>query len=161
MSVRESIALAFKEVPYPGDDQIALHECERCRALRDDFRGKSPQALADEILERNCGDLALLSPAAFHYFVSAYMLYSLNHPDSEVASFTFMQFGRGGFDAIDLERFCLFNRQQKEAVIAYLGFFKSHEIEGDEQDNRDYQNNLNYVIKLWEELILNETSVPL
>ena len=82
----------------------------------------NPQALADEILEQNCGDLALLSPTAFHYFVSAYMLYSLNHPDSEVASFTFMQFGRSGFDAIDLERFRLFNRQQKEAVIAYLGF---------------------------------------
>ncbi len=157
MSVRESIALAFKEVPYPGTDQIALHECDRCRALRDDFRGKSPQALADEILERNCGDLALLSPAAFHYFVPAYMRYSLNHPDSEVADFTVMGLGTSahGFDAIDLERFRLFSLHQREAAIAFLEFFKSHESVDDDPDIRErqeYQNKIDIVIKAWKKL---------
>jgi len=155
MSVRESIASAFKEVPYPGDDHIALHECLRCRELRDDLRGKSSQVLADSVLEHNCGDLALLSPTAFHYFVPAYMLYSLNHPDSEVAFFTCQGLGMAGFDGFYLERFRLFSLQQKEAAIAFLEFFKSHEREDDDPDIRErqeYQNKSDVVIKKWKEL---------
>jgi hypothetical protein len=152
MSVRESIASAFKEVPYPGDDQIALHECAECRQIRDDLRGKSLQVLADGVLERRFDSLPLLSSIAFHYFVPAYMLYSLSHPDSEVAFFTFQGLGIAGIDAIDLERFRLFSRQQREAVIAFLEFFKSHKINGDDQDNREYQNNLDAGIKIWKEL---------
>jgi hypothetical protein len=155
MSIRDSIASAFKDVPYPGDDQIALHECPRCRALRDVLRGKSPSVLSDGDLERDCGDLALLSPAAFHHFVSAYMLYSLIHPDSQVAFFTCQNLGMGGFDAIDAERFRLFSLQQREAAIAFLEFFRSHESEDDDPDIRERQekqNKIDVVIKLWKEL---------
>lgn len=155
MSVRESIVSAFKDVPYPGDDQIALHECPRCRELRDDFRGRSSSVLSDDVLERNCGDLALLAPAAFHHFVSAYMLYSLIHPDSEVAFFTCQNLGMGGFDAIDVQRFRLFSLQQREAAIAFLEFFKLHESEDDAPDIRERQekqNKIDVAIKLWREL---------
>ena len=151
MSIRESIDSAFKEVAYPGDDQIALHECPECRQVRDDFRGKSSQTLLDDVLGRHYDNLPLLEPAAFHYFVPAYMRYSLEQPDSDVAFFTFQNLGMGGFDAFHLARFRRFNRQQREAVIAFLEFFKSHEIEGDDQDNREYQDNLDAVIKIWKE----------
>jgi hypothetical protein len=155
MNVRESIASAFKDVPYPGDDKIALHECPRCRELRDDLRGKSSPVLEDCVLERNCGDLALLSPAAFHHFVPSYMLYSLIHPDSEVAFFTCQNLGVAGFDSFFLERFRLFSSQQKEAAIAFLEFFKLHESEDDDPDIRERQekqNKIDVVIKLWKEL---------
>ncbi|HTX20740.1 MAG TPA: DUF6714 family protein [Candidatus Aquilonibacter sp.] len=152
MTVQESIDSAFEKVPYPGDDCIALHECPECREIREDFRGKPSQLLADDILERRCQSLPLLSPSAFRYFVPAYMHYSLAHPDSEVAFFTFQGLGIAGFDAFDLERFRLFSRQQKEAVITFLEFFKSHEIEGDDQDNREYQDNLDAVIKAWKQM---------
>ena len=152
MNVAEFIASAFKEVPYPGDDHIALHECPECRQIRHDFCGKSPQVLADCVLERRFDSLPLLSPAAFHYFVSAYMFYALSHPDSVVAYFTFWGLGVKGFDPIDLERFRLFSRQQKEAVVAFLEFFKSHEIEDDDQDIHEYQRNLDTAIKRWKEL---------
>ena len=155
MSVQESIALAFKDVPYPGDDQIALHECPRCRELRDDLRGKSSPVLVDSVLERNCGDLALLSPAAFHHFVPAYMLYSLIHPDSEVAFFTCQNLGVAGFDDHYLQRFRLFSSKQKDAVIAFLEFFKSYKSEDDDPDIRERQekqNRIDVVIKLWGKL---------
>jgi hypothetical protein len=123
--------------------------------LRDDLRGKSSSVLSDGDLERDCGDLALLSPAAFHHFVLAYMLYSLIHPDSKVAFFTCQNLGMGGFDAIDGERFRLFSLQQREAAIAFLEFFKSHESEDDDPDIRERQekqNKIDLVIKLWKEL---------
>ena len=152
MSIRESIASAFKDVPYPGDDCIALHECSECRQIRDDLRGQSSQVLADDILERRFDSLPLLSPVAFHFFASAYMLYSLSHPDSEVAFFTFQGLGTAGRDGFYLERFRMFSRQQREATIAFLEQFKTHEIEGDDQDNREYQDKLDAAIKIWKEL---------
>ena len=155
MSIRESIASAFRDVPYPGDDQIALHDCPRCRELRDDLRGKLSSVLADGVLERDCGDLALLSPAAFHHFVPAYMLYSLIHPDSEVAFFTCQNLGVAGFDSFYLQRFRLFSFQQREAAIAFLEYFRSHESADDDPDIRERQekqNKIDVVIKLWKEL---------
>ena len=92
------------------------------------------------------------------------MLYSLIHPDSEVAFFTCQNLGMGGFDVIDVERFRLFSLQQREAAIAFLEFFKSHESEDDDPDIRERQENQNkieIVIKLWKELTLNETPIPL
>jgi hypothetical protein len=83
------------------------------------------------------------------------MLYSLNHPDSEVAFFTCQGLGMAGFDGFYLERFRLFSLQQKEAAIAFLEFFKSHEREDDDPDIRErqeYQNKSDVVIKKWKEL---------
>ena len=155
MSLRESIVSAFKDVPYPGDDCITLHECPECRQIRDDLRGQSWQILAEAILERRCDSLPLFTPAAFHFFVPAYMLYSLIHPDSEVAFFTCQGLGVAGFDSFYLQRFRLFSSQQKEAAIAFLEFFKSHKSEADDPDIRERQekqNKIDIVIKLWKEL---------
>jgi hypothetical protein len=103
MNVQEFIKLEFREVSYPGDDHIALHECAECRQIRDDFRGKSAQTFTNAVLERRYDSLPLLSPSAFHYFVSAYMAYSLKHPDSTVAFFTRQGLGEEGFDDFYLE----------------------------------------------------------
>jgi hypothetical protein len=154
MSVPEPIASAFREVAYPGDDHIALHECPECCQIRDDLRGKS-QVLQDGVLERRCDSLPLLSPAAFRYFVPAYMLYSLSHPDSEVAFFTCQGLGVAGFDAFYLERFRLFNLPQREAAIAFLEFFRSHEREDEDPDIRERQerqNQIDVAINRWKEL---------
>ena len=80
------------------------------------------------------------------------MLYSLSHPDSEVAFFTFQGLGTAGRDGFYLERFRMFSHQQREATIAFLEQFKTHEIEGDDQDNREYQDKLDAAIKIWKEL---------
>ncbi len=83
------------------------------------------------------------------------MLYSLIHPDSEVAFFTCQNLGVAGFDSFFLERFRLFGSQQKEAAIAFLEFFKLHESEDDDPDIRERQekqNKFDVVIKLWKEL---------
>jgi hypothetical protein len=152
MNVPESIISAFKEVPYPGDDFIAFDDCPECRQIREEFRGKSSLLLEDGFLERRCDSLPLLSAAAFHYFLPAYLLYSLRHPDSDVAFCTFQGLGMAGLDAIDLDRFRRFSRQQRGAVIAFLEFFNFHEIESDDEDNLQYQNKLDTVIKIWKKL---------
>jgi hypothetical protein len=155
MSIRESIAEAFKDVPYPGDDQIALHECAECRQIREDFRGQTPQGLTEAVLERCFDSLPLISPAAFHYFVPAYMFHALDHPDSVVALFACLSLGQSGIDGFYLERFRLFNSQQREATIAFLEFFKSYERENDDPDVRERlekQNKFDVSINLWKGL---------
>jgi hypothetical protein len=152
MSIQESIESAFKEVPYPGDDCIALHECAECGQMRDDFRGKSALTLENAVLERRCDSLPLLSPSAFHYFIAAYMAYSLSHPDSITAFFTRQGLGEGGLDDFYLERFRLFTSQQRDAVVAFPEFLKSREVEGDDQDRREYQDKIDAAKKIWKEL---------
>jgi len=54
-----------------------------------------------------------------------------------------------------VERFRLFSLQQREAAIAFLEFFKSHESEDDDPDIRERhekQHKIDVVIKLWKEL---------
>jgi hypothetical protein len=138
MSIQESIGSAFKEVPYPGDDCIVLHECSECGQIRDDFRGKSALTLENAILERRCDSLPLLSP--------------LSHPDSITAFFTRQGLGEGGLDDFYLERFRLFTGQQRDAIVAFLEFLRSREVEGDGQDRREYQDKIDAVIKIWKEL---------
>jgi hypothetical protein len=80
------------------------------------------------------------------------MCYSIEHPDSLVASFTRQSLGEAGVDEFYMERFRLFTARQREPVIAFFEFLRSQEIEGDDQDNREYQEKIDADIKIWKEL---------
>jgi uncharacterized protein DUF6714 len=159
MSVQVSIASAFSEVPYPGDDCIALHECAECREIRGDFSGKSPQTLEDGVLERRFDSLPLLSSTAFLFFVPAYMLHSLSHPDSLIARFTMYSLAPTDFDDFWRERFRLFTPSQKVAVIAFLEFLKTQAyttggiVEGDDEEKRHYEDLIDDGIKIWMSIV--------
>ncbi len=149
-ALKGQIAEAFAEIPYPGDDRIALHQCDECERIRHDLCGQAPSTLSEEILDRIA--LPLLSPEAFRYFISAYMCYTAEHYESSIAFFTRQSLGEAGADEFYLERFRLFTERQREVVISLLEFLRSQEIEGDDEDNREYREKIDADIKIWKEL---------
>jgi len=88
--LKRKIADAFKGVPAPAHDRIALHECDECTELRDAFAGKDWRSMDCEFLEAYCSRLSLLSPEALPYYLPAYLLCALDNfdPDNMVAEFT-------------------------------------------------------------------------
>jgi hypothetical protein len=147
--LKQTIAQTFADTPYPGHERIALHECEECEEIRQSFRGRTPDTLPDETIHSHFGSLPLLSPEAFRYFIPAYMRYSLEHPDSTVAQFILYRLAPQDFDDFDSERFRLFTPRERGAVIAFLEFLKSKQIEGDEEDQREYESEIDCGIEIW------------
>jgi hypothetical protein len=76
--LKKKINAAFGNVPYPKES-IAPHECDECREVRRIFAGKNWKTIEPEILEENHGKLPLFSPAAFNFFLPAYLIYSLDY----------------------------------------------------------------------------------
>jgi hypothetical protein len=154
-TLKQTIAKAFADVPYPGDDRIAQcskQPCDECAGIRWGLKGRTSSLLLPYVLQYHASALPLLFPEAFHYFISAYMYYSIDHPNSEVAFFTRQGLGEDGLDEFYLKRFCLFTMQQREAVIALLEFLKGQEIEGDDQDKREYEEKIGAAIGIWKGL---------
>lgn len=75
-NLKQKIVKSFADVPYPKGS-IAPHKCEECREVRKTFAGKNWKSIEPEILEENYGIIPLFSPEAFHFFLPAYMVYSL------------------------------------------------------------------------------------
>ena len=152
MELREMIATAFGQVPYPGNDAIALHECLECQDIRRDFRRQSPWTIEASVLERRYDSQPLLSPQAFQYFLPAYMIYALGHLNSLVAQFTQYSLAPTDFDDWHRQRFSRFTTSQKASIIAFLEFMKTLEIEGDDEDQMEYCDKLNSGINIWQSI---------
>ncbi len=143
------VSSAFADTAYPGDDRVAGCSCDECEGIRMDFRGQTTANLPAETLEENYSALPLFLPEAFHYFIPAYMLYAAEHIGSVVERFTKYSLVPSDFDEFCLERFRQFTPAQNEAVIRFLEFLKEQEIEGDEQDKREYDEEIDVGIRIW------------
>lgn len=71
------LALVFADVPQPGDDDIATHECDECLGVRDSFRGVRWQDAPRALVIENHDKLPLLTPSAHQYYLPAYLLLAL------------------------------------------------------------------------------------
>src|SRR5690242_17182928 len=81
--VKRQFEEAFADVPYPGDDLIAYDkDAWECPKLNADFRGYHWRDVPREIVRSHADDLALLSPAGFHFYLPAFVFASFD--DSEV-----------------------------------------------------------------------------
>jgi hypothetical protein len=147
--LKQKIEEAFAGTVTPGDEHIALHECPECQEIRESFRGQCPTTLPDDVIDSHFDSLPLLSPEAFRYFISAYMRYSLEHPDSTVAQFVLYALAPQDYDNFYSERFGLFRAREIKAVIAFLEFLRSCEIEGDDEDQQKYESDIDSGIEIW------------
>jgi hypothetical protein len=76
------IAGAFAATPYPGDEHIVYDNSDwhlECKAIRETFRGVRWQDLTFETLLYNRGSLSAFTPAAFCYYLPAYMIACMRH----------------------------------------------------------------------------------
>ena len=79
MSLKETIKAAFAGVPYPGDNNITRcpYHCKPCQEISDYFKQKGWEGHSVEDLRDHHTALSLFTPEAFHYFLPAFMLASL------------------------------------------------------------------------------------
>lgn len=83
MTLRDEVTFAFSKVPPPGDEALTSCDCEECRWEVGRFRGKRWNRLGPDDFGAEDGgaNVALLTPAAFHYFLPGLILVALDHPE--------------------------------------------------------------------------------
>ena len=130
MSLKQTIESVFTDVPYPGDGNITRcpYHCAECLAVAKFFKGRSWQGNTVEELREHHTALALFTPEAFHYFLPAFMLASIDGydkfdviPDSVRSHFEYLREHREYF-AVRMSQFTL---EQRKAIIGFLIFMES------------------------------------
>lgn len=125
MPLQEDIRAAFADVPYPGDHNITRcpYHCRPCQEISDFFKGKTWEGHAVEDLRDHHIALSLFTPEAFHYFLPAFMLASLESydkisllPDAIRFDFEFNLDHRDYF----LVRLTKFSAVQRKVIIEFL-----------------------------------------
>jgi hypothetical protein len=137
--LRSEIIKAFAEVEQPAKNNIALHECEECRDARKNFTNIKWQEANDKLLESNYDKIPLFSPEAFHYFLPAYLLYTLNNFDdefSDVCEFTLFavtpdksrEDESGNVSSYWKEKFSSFTFAQMNVIYQFLELARQNPI---------------------------------
>ncbi len=130
MSLQERIKTAFAEVLYPGDNNITRcpYRCRPCQEIADYFKGKTWEGHGVEDLRDHHTALSLLTPEAFHYFLPAFMLASLESydktdilPDSIRFHFEFNLDHRDHF----LVRLTKFSEEQRKVITEFLRYMET------------------------------------
>ena len=88
--VRNIIETAFANVQFPGEDYLLHATCQDSMEI-DGLKGHSWeywQDIPNDIIDYHYDSLPFLSPEAFQFFLPAYMIYGLNHKNSNVLTFT-------------------------------------------------------------------------
>ena len=112
------IESAFADTPAPSDDNIVCHECEECRALRDDVRGHTPDELPDSWIERSFDQLPFFSDDAKRFYLPAFLRVGALKPDSLVAQFLLYALS----DEFRMHPSGGYSPQQKQAIRNYLEY---------------------------------------
>ena len=139
-ALRKQLLTVFASVKPPRKSHITQHMCEECVELRETFSDLKWDSIQPTILDSNWGQLPLFSPAAFHYFLPAYILRCLDNfdPDNLVCEFTLYSLCPTSTTEDDkkwnLERFQLFTEEQKKAIGSFLKLAKTSDKFSDFHD---------------------------
>ena len=82
-ALKDEIRAAFRHVDKPDALQIAPHECAECDELRNDLHPYDSASVPDAVLDRHVWDLPLLSDEAKQYYLPAWMIRSIEDPESD------------------------------------------------------------------------------
>jgi len=74
--------------------------------------------------------LPLLSRAAFHHFLPAYLLSAIDNPEDELAQFLLYGLGPNPKDEFWVEQFRVFPPAARGAILAVIEYLGNHEPEG-------------------------------
>lgn len=116
---------AFLDVPKPNETSIAPHQCEECREICEAFAPFEFGELPGDVIALHYDSLPLLSPPALHHYLPAYLLYALEHPDSDVFEFTIYQLSpskklRQEIAGNHRDRIVRFTLEQRGVVLEFL-----------------------------------------
>jgi hypothetical protein len=130
----QEIEAAFALAVYPGDDHLVdlYHSgsfCEECAAVAQLFRGQDWHGLTKDTLVQNRDSLLLFRPAAYRFYLPAYLTAALQHwndfdtfNNSIVASLTPPN-PQDGLDEFFGNRVTEFTPEQKAAICEFLKLY--------------------------------------
>ncbi len=123
---------AFAAVPHPGAADVAdSHHCDECRRVVAAFQHTTWQTISAAQIDANYDKLPLLFPNAYHHFLPAFLLRSLDAPGGLTWEFTFYTLTSKNVSVDpkavmqqhwDDQRTHIFTRAQLSCIIAYLEF---------------------------------------
>jgi hypothetical protein len=82
MNIREHIIKAFRDVLPPSPDNITACPCLECLEIAQYFRGTSWQGHPPRDLRIHSAALSLFTPAAYRYWLPAFMLAEIDDPET-------------------------------------------------------------------------------
>jgi hypothetical protein len=125
MPLKQAIEDAFAGVAQPGDENITRcpYNCSECARIAAVFKGRTRKDLTPDELRAHHVALTLFTPEAFHYFLPAFMVVSMDRyekgdliPDAIRFHFEYTAEIQGHFAV----RMSKFSAAQRKAIIDYL-----------------------------------------
>lgn len=138
-TLKQRVIQAFADVPSPKGD-ITSCKWDECRDINKDFTGKNWKTIGSEIIRKNHNKLSFFLPQAFHYFLPAYLIYSLenfhyeyfHHPYDDTCEYTIYEVTLTQ-ESIEnsfgwwQERFGNFTQEQINCIYEFLDFVSEDE----------------------------------
>lgn len=123
---RESLKIetraAFRHVAKPELAAIATHACAECDELRASLHPYHSDDVPAEVIDKHRWDLPLLSDEAKQYYLPAWIVRSIDDPQSDYteALLYALDSGHGWFPAAP------YSERQWRLIEAYLGFLEAN-----------------------------------
>ena len=130
--LKEDVFTAFADVPRPGEGDITQCDCDECRDVQKTFAEIDWKTASPKVVEENFDKLPLFSPEGLHYFLPAYLLYSLDHFKNDgVCEYTLYHLTPGketeSSVAYYRARFAPFTPEQMNIVYEFLDLARQDE----------------------------------
>jgi hypothetical protein len=116
----QQIRAAFASAARPADDALVPHHCDECDALRGDLRGRTPDDLSDDWVERSFDQLVFMSDEAKRYYLPAYFRLAARDPESTVTQFVLYSLS----DEFRFHPSGGYTPAQRKAVLDFLSFIE-------------------------------------
>ena len=124
--LRARIREVFRLVPRPEYANIVEHSCPECDELREDLAQLGQYEVPNDVLDYHRNDLSLFSPEALRYFLPAYLIYSIEKPDSDLTEYVIFFLCSYRFATSEWKnRVRIFSESEKEMVCLYLHYLQS------------------------------------
>lgn len=131
--LKQKIKTAFADVLYPKE-KISGYDNEEGREIEAAFSNNEWKTIKPQILNEYYDIIPLLSPEAFHFFLPAYLLYSLDHFSGfeTTTEFTIYAVTPTKSDVKDSleywkQKFEKFNSEQMMCIYEFLDLVKEDE----------------------------------
>ena len=126
------IRRAFSETPQPEQEALFNHHCCECVEVSEAYAGKHWTDISlDDVLAGR--ETALLSAAAWRYYLPAVMIWCIREPDTVDVIQDNLVYqleppaeGRGVPEWFN-ERMTGFSEEQRAAIVAYLHWYRERE----------------------------------
>lgn len=124
-SLRNKILDVFPKTPPPAFKEITSHRCSECNGVRDDFYKVEWWNADDDLIDDNFGKLPLFTAKSYHYYLPAFLLFSLKNfkPYNDVLQFViYSLFPSERIDNMDFmkKRKSFFSKEQIQVITNFL-----------------------------------------